>query len=79
MSRRPDSPQHSRVVVFVTLAVVAMLVLYVLSIGPLTWLHHQGIAAWNGVAPFYAPLEWLGKAIPPIGELLRRYKQVWEG
>ena len=59
--------------------VVIMMVLYVLSIGPMYWqwvesMYLQGNPA---VARFYYPLLVLCKLIPPLGHLVNWYLSFW--
>ena len=65
-----------------TLAVVALFVLYCLSIGPVVWL-----LEWSGIGPsnpanlgffvFYYPVIWLAENVEIIHDFYLWYGELW--
>ena len=65
---------------WITVALVAVLVLYPLSIGPATWLTNRGLLpewAVDPVESFYAPVYWLFQQSEWSYRLLAWYLDFW--
>ena len=75
-----EQPGSLRVAVEkIALGLVALLVLYVLSIGPAARLtfHHQHPGHWNYFGSFYAPILWACDHAKPLGRLGEAYCRLW--
>ena len=63
------------------LGVIVLLVLYVLSFGPVAWLiPSSGINVMTAYPVFsrvYFPLFWLAKKVKPFGDFLEWYIDLW--
>ncbi|MEA3210514.1 MAG: hypothetical protein QOE70_3571 [Chthoniobacter sp.] len=62
--------------------VLVIVSLYVLSIGPVTWVGDKYYPGWirsDAVFTFYSPVLWLLKESPkPVGDFLWWYMQLWQ-
>ena len=70
-----------RAVVVAAGLLLALPVLYVLSIGPAVWIHQNGNLSADTKAAIetaYAPLEGLANAFEPIEDALDWYVEFWE-
>jgi hypothetical protein len=75
----PDQRRGSAAAVWLVVAVVLLLVLYVLSAGPAVRLFdHRGSPYQPYVAAFYWPLIWLADMCQPIGNALQWYVSLWQ-
>jgi hypothetical protein len=64
----------------VALFVLAVPVLYVLSIGPVAYLSSSGTIRYDrrdAAEGFYAPLFWASENCEPFDHALERYIQLW--
>lgn len=66
---------------FCILAALAMIVLYVLSIGPAIWLvvnlmKHPD-PGFDVIEAVYYPLEWIIPDTGPLSDLLNQYVELW--
>src|SRR6476660_3156778 len=59
-------------------AIVA-LTLYSLSLGPIEWLHNRGYLNWAATvwANYCMPYVWISEHVPPVGEILGWYIDLW--
>jgi hypothetical protein len=62
------------------LCVAFVLVLYVLSVGPMGALHDRGVFGdWDEtIVTFYIPLTWVHVKIPAIRPPLEAWVELWE-
>jgi hypothetical protein len=61
-------------------ALIALPVLYVLSIGPMLWLSEKGFlkgATYKTFDKWYGPLGWLNDKLPGFGRALNWYADLW--
>jgi hypothetical protein len=58
-----------------------LLLLYVLSMGPVCYLQTSGTVEFNedSIARFYFPVEWAGANCRPVGKALLWYLGLWTG
>ena len=61
------------VAVFITLLPIA----YVLSTGPAIWAYNRGYVPF-AVLHIYEPLRLICNAVPPIGDLMKGYTDLWK-
>lgn len=72
---------HSRtgaIVAILIFAMVALPLLYVLSVGPATWLAARGYVDLESIRPFYWPIIALHDACPPLQPALQTYVAFFE-
>jgi hypothetical protein len=78
-----DQPKENRrSLASMALAAIVLLVLYVLSIGPVQLICNRSGAKMSDpvvkfIIVFYAPLRWLGENVEPFGEFFTRYIIWW--
>jgi hypothetical protein len=58
-------------------ALLALLVLYPLSLGPALWLTNDDFSQWQIIGPVYRPLYWLGNRFDCVGEAIGWYVTKW--
>jgi hypothetical protein len=76
-----DAPQKKLpTYVWYALAIICMLALYVLSIGPVFWLIEHRYIQWNTVAMAYRPIFWVAMFGPKgMYGATMWYLHVWTG
>ena len=75
MDEKPNKSSAWAIVIVLVLAVVP---LYVLSIGPAVYLLDHGFATWQDSAEWlYTPVIWVANNCEPLGYLLKRYMAWW--
>src|SRR5262245_36681059 len=73
-----DKRERGPFVGCMAVALIFALPAYVLSIGPVAWLHNHGYLPHN-VGMIYLPLGLLAQICPPFGEALNWYEMLWRG
>ena len=61
----------------VVVAFIVLLPAYVLSTGPVIWGYNRGYVPF-AVLRIYEPLRMICNAVPPIGDLMKRYTDRWK-
>jgi len=75
----PDR-KHPTAAFWITVALVALLVAYPLSAGPVTWIDDRyTLPIWTGPAieTVYSPLVWLSRASKPFSDAYGWYVALW--
>jgi hypothetical protein len=76
-------PAHSaRWTMLLVLAVLLLApVLYVLSVGPASWLCHKGVISQEAAATLdatiYAPIDWACHQSPAVDRAVSKYLMLW--
>ena len=76
-----DGPKESHATRWCTITVLltsAVLVLYVLSVGPAVWCMEHEFVTESTLTTFYSPLINFSSKIPPLYRLLDWYAVLWQ-
>lgn len=76
MSERDEKRGGSGAAIGCGLVCLFLPVLYVLSFGPVLWLHWQGYLPAN-LLLVYTPLGWVSEVCEPFGNVLTWYKNLF--
>jgi hypothetical protein len=76
--KKPDGKRWGRLLTWASVA-VALLLVYVLSIGPAIWFSDRGMIQKSVVASVHAPIYWVYERAPvPIQSVMDWYVALWK-
>jgi len=74
--KRLSAYHRSSLAVWLTVAVLLLPILYVLSVGPVFWLHKHGYLGYSALA-IYGPLSYLYDSCQPVRYAIDWYASLW--
>jgi hypothetical protein len=79
MNQKHGKPRQrsSRLAATIVVVLMALPLLYGLSIGPAAYLLHNGSISEAQAIPFYRPIGWMFEACPPLRKPGRWYIALW--